>query len=114
MNDGGDAREKTDEQAPEEGLVSLNAPPAARDIRDATLLKEGDLFLLTDREGNVPRNNHDGFGLYVGDTRFLSSYELAIQGLRPTILLSSDHAHFLGAQVLTNPNLVTPDRKSVV
>ncbi|MDI3290415.1 glycogen debranching N-terminal domain-containing protein [Polyangium sp. 15x6] len=95
------------------GIVSLDAPPSARDIRDATLLKEGDLFLLTDAEGNVPRKNREGYGLYLGDTRFLSSYELAIQGLRPTILLSSDHAHFLGAQVLTNPNLVTPEGQAV-
>ncbi|MRG97042.1 glycogen debranching N-terminal domain-containing protein [Polyangium spumosum] len=95
------------------GIVSLDAPPSARDIRDATLLKEGDLFLLTDAEGNVPRKNREGYGLYLGDTRFLSSYELAIQGLRPTILLSSDHAHFLGAQVLTNPNLVTPEGQVV-
>ncbi|TKD00403.1 glycogen debranching N-terminal domain-containing protein [Polyangium fumosum] len=95
------------------GIVSLDAPPSARDIREATLLKEGDLFLLTDAEGNVPRKNREGYGLYLGDTRFLSSYELAIQGLRPTILLSSDHAHFLGAQVLTNPNLVTPEGQAV-
>ncbi|MDI1448836.1 glycogen debranching N-terminal domain-containing protein [Polyangium sp. 6x1] len=95
------------------GIISLDAPPSARDIREATLLKEGDLFLLTDAEGNVPRKNREGYGLYLGDTRFLSSYELAIQGLRPTILLSSDHAHFLGAQVLTNPNLVTPEGQEV-
>jgi len=97
----------------EPGLVTLDAPPSARDIRDATLLKEGDLFLLTDHEGNVPRKNREGYGLYVGDTRFLSAYELAVQGLRPTILLSSDHAHFLGAQVLTNPNIVTAEGQIV-
>lgn len=104
---------KRDSTEPRTGLVTLDAPPSARDIRDATLLKEGDLFLLTDHEGNVPRKNREGYGLYLGDTRFLSSYELAVQGLRPTILLSSDHAHFLGAQVLTNPNIVTPEGQLV-
>jgi glycogen debranching enzyme len=95
------------------GLVMLDAPPSARDIRDATLIKEGDLFILADAEGNVPRNNREGYGLYLGDTRYLSAYDFAIQDLRPTILLSSGHAHFLGAQVLTNPNLVTPEGQLV-
>ncbi|UQA58772.1 glycogen debranching N-terminal domain-containing protein [Polyangium aurulentum] len=101
-------KEQKEPKDPAQGFVTLDAPPAARDIREATLIKEGDLFLLTDPEGNVPRGNREGYGLYVGDTRFLSAYELAVQGLKPTILLSSGHAHFLGAQVLTNPNLVMP------
>ena len=74
---------------------------------------EGDLFLLTDLEGNVPVGSPDGFGLYFQDTRYLSGYELGIQGLRPTVLLSTGRSHFLGAQVLTNPNLVTSDGTAV-
>jgi glycogen debranching enzyme len=88
-------------------------PPTPRDIRDATVIKEGDLFLLTDLEGNVPRRNPDGFGLYLKDTRFVSAYELVVQGLKPTILLSSGRSHFLGAQVLTNPALVLGDGRVV-
>ncbi len=78
-----------------------------RDIRDATLVKEGDLFLLADLEGNVPAGNADGLGLYHRDTRFLSTFDLAVAGLKPTILLSSARWHFLGTYVLTNPELVT-------
>jgi hypothetical protein len=36
------------------GVVVVGAPSAAQDIRDATLVKEGDLFLLADLMGNVP------------------------------------------------------------
>ena len=93
--------------------LDVRAPPAPTDIRDAIAIKEGDLFLLTDLEGNVPPGNTNGFGLYLGDTRFLSCYELAIQGLRPTILLSAGRSAFLAAQVLTNPNLTTPDGRVV-
>lgn len=93
--------------------VQLEAPPSARDIRDATLIKERDVFLLTDMEGNAPLGNTNGFGLYLRDTRFVSGYELAIAGLRPTILLSSTRSQFMSAQVLTNPNLVLPDGQRV-
>ena len=48
-----------------------------------------------------------------GGTRFLSAFELSIQGLRPTLLLSSARSQFLSAQVLTNPNLVTPTGETV-
>ncbi len=94
-------------------LVQLDAPPSARDIRDASLIKEGDVFLLTDHEGNAPLGNANGFGLYFRDTRFLSGYELVIEGLRPTVLLSSSRSQFLSAQVLTNPNLALPDGRRV-
>jgi len=78
-----------------------------QDIRDTTLVKEGDLFLLSDLEGNVPAGNTNGLGLYHRDTRFLSVFDLAVAGLRPTILLSSGRWHFLGTYLLTNPTLVT-------
>ena len=94
-------------------VVATPAPPTLQDIRDATLVKEGDVFLLADLEGNVPAGNEDGFGLYLRDTRFLSTYDLEVQGLRPTILLSSGRWHFLGAYVLTNPNLVTDEGERV-
>jgi len=94
-------------------IVQLDAPQSARDIRDATLIKERDVFLLTDLEGNAPLGNTNGFGLYLRDTRFISGYELAIAGLRPTILLSSTRSQFMSAQVLTNPNLLLPDGRKV-
>jgi glycogen debranching enzyme len=86
-------------------VADFAAPPAPRDIRETLVVKEGDLFFLTDVEGNVPERNPNGLGLYLADTRFLSRYELVVEGLRPTILLSTVHSHFLSEQVLTNPNL---------
>ena len=43
---------------------------------DYHLIKEGDLFLLTDQAGNILKNEDIQYGLYAKDTRFLSSYEL--------------------------------------
>lgn len=92
------------------GIDVMGVPFAARDIRDATLIKHGEIFLLTDLEGNVPLGNPSGFGLYQRDTRYLSGYELVIEGLKPTVLLSTGNAHFLGAHVLANPSLVIDGR----
>ena len=93
--------------------IAVHAPPAAQDIRDTTLVKELDLFMLADLEGNVPLGSTNGFGLYHRDTRFLSAYELRVQGLHPTVLLSSGRWPYLGSYVLTNPNLVTEDGRTV-
>lgn len=90
-----------------------DAPPAAQDIRDTIIIKDGDAFLLTDLEGNIPLDNPNGLGLYLGDTRMLSTFELSISGLVPTILLSEVRAHFLSSQVLTNPNLTSDDGRLV-
>lgn len=93
--------------------IAVEAPLTASDIRDATVVKERDLFLLADLEGNVPPGNSNGYGLYHRDTRFLSAFELRVQGLEPTILLSSGRWPFLGSYVLTNPNLVTDDGRPI-
>ncbi len=98
---------------PVPATIAVQAPPAAQDIRDTTLVKERDLFMLSDLEGNVPLGSTNGFGLYHGDTRFLSTYELRIQGMKPTILLSSSRWPYLGSYVLTNPNLVTEDGRKI-
>src|SRR5579872_3356654 len=64
-------------------------PMAIEDIRDALVVRENGTFLLTDKNGNVPAGNESGFGLYRGDTRFLSSYEFACLNAPPVMLLSN-------------------------
>jgi hypothetical protein len=39
------------------------------------VIKENDLFLLTDLAGDIPEGQTQGFGLYAKDTRFLSRME---------------------------------------
>lgn len=81
----------------------------AQDIRDTIVIKELDLFLLTDLNGNVPRGNINGLGLYHKDTRFLSAYELVLEGIPPTYLLSTGEMRFAEIQELTNPDLRLPN-----
>ena len=37
---------------------------------DYRVIKENDLFLLTDQAGNITENHQYGLGLYMKDTRF--------------------------------------------
>src|SRR6266849_5233435 len=81
----------------------------AQDIRDTIVIKNQDLFLLTDLTGNVPRGDTNGLGLYYQDTRFLSTYELILEGIPPTFLLSTGEMRFAEVQELTNPDLLLPN-----
>jgi len=74
-----------------------------RDIRDALVIREQDIFLLTDTSGNVPPDNPSGFGLYHLDTRHLSVYDFSFADARPVVLLSTAELGFSEEQTLTNP-----------
>src|SRR5579883_344745 len=88
--------------------VEYAVATGAQDIRETIVIKEEDLFLLTDLNGNVPRGNVNGLGLYHKDTRFLSAYELVLEGIPPTYLLSTGEMRFAEVQELTNPDLRLP------
>src|SRR5688572_27624269 len=64
------------------------APARPLDIRDVQTIKHDRVFLLCDRHGDIPDKNMAALGLYFRDTRFLSRYELEIDGMRPTYLHS--------------------------
>jgi glycogen debranching enzyme len=90
----------------DEELLPEAEPMAIQDIRDALVIRERDLFLLTDTAGQVPRGNVNGYGLYYQDTRYLSGYEFSFSLAKPMVLLSTADLGYSSEQVLTNPNLV--------
>jgi glycogen debranching enzyme len=72
---------------------------------DYRVIKENDLFLLTDKNGNMVENHPYGLGLFTKDTRFLSKFHLKINGEEP-ILLDSDAAeNYMAKILLTNPHM---------
>lgn len=56
---------------------------------DYQVIKEGNLFILSDQNGDIARGNEDGYGLYTKDTRVLSGMEMYIDGEKPTKLSST-------------------------
>lgn len=80
-------------------------PRGIADIHDALVIREGDLFLLTDENGNVPSGHARGLGLYHADTRHLSTFNFYFHTSTPVVLLSTAELGFASEHVLTNPML---------
>lgn len=70
------------------------------------ILKDGDLFGVFDRYGDIHQVGRNEQGLYYKGTRFLSSWSLRINGLRPLFLSSNvDEDDILLTVDLTNPDI---------
>ncbi len=69
------------------------------------VIKDEDIFFLSEQNGNVPLDNSQGFGLYYHDCRFLDGYELRIAGSRPNALSSTSEHGFMSEFLLTNPDV---------
>ena len=84
------------------------APPRevvrATDLSGVGVLKEGNLYLLTDPFGDIHPDSR-GLGLYAGDTRILSCLVLTVDGLRPVLLRGDTDENYRGTIQLTNPDL---------
>lgn len=76
---------------------------------DRLVLKENDVFAVTDREGNIHAQTSDGQGLYLGDTRFLSVYEFAIEDVPIQLLSSSGELNFMNNFQFANLPAVLAD-----
>src|SRR5690606_25371201 len=69
------------------------------------VIKANDLFFLTVESGDIPPGWTDGCGLYTQDTRFLSRFELSINGAKPILLESSAETNCQAVFRLTNPHM---------
>lgn len=65
------------------------------------VLKEGNLFFLSDPAGNVPRGEQCHLGLFYEDTRFLSRWDLTMMQHEPTVLSSQANRVFCNQIDLT-------------
>ena len=73
----------------------------ATDLGGVGVLKQGDLYLLTDPFGDVHRDSR-GLGLYRSDTRVLACSVIHVDGARPTLLRGDVDENFRGTIQLTN------------
>jgi glycogen debranching enzyme len=75
---------------------------SADDITSSLVIREGNLSLITERNGNIPPGEEHGFGLYHRDCRFLSRYVTRLNGRLLTSILSSDEKDYASTVVMTN------------
>jgi glycogen debranching enzyme len=73
---------------------------------ERSVLKEGQIFLVADRAGDVKLLNLEGHGLYYRDTRHLSLFELDLTGTRLILLSSSGELNFMSNLQFANDTLL--------
>jgi glycogen debranching enzyme len=98
---------------PEHGVTAL-APAVVRatDLTGVHVLKHENLFMLCNAHGDI-RPDGRGLGLFDGDTRLLSTYDLHLNGLRPVVLRTGPAASYQCTIQLTNPDMVSSSLREV-
>jgi glycogen debranching enzyme len=86
---------------------------APRNVARAVVSKAGDVFFLSERNGELPADNQDGFGLYYHDCRYLDGYRIRFSGTPPNVLVSAANRGSIAEFELTNEQLQVPDAKSI-
>ncbi|HEV7664332.1 MAG TPA: glycogen debranching N-terminal domain-containing protein, partial [Chloroflexota bacterium] len=75
-------------------------------VLERSVLKEGQIFLVADRAGDVKALNLEGHGLYFRDTRHLSLFEMDMSGTRLTLLSASGELSFMSNLQFANDTLL--------
>jgi glycogen debranching enzyme len=81
---------------------------ASANLTHTVALKQGNAFLVSTPEGDVPLHEEHPMGLYRDDCRFLSGHELRVGGARPRLLVASSIGGSEAVHELTNPELELP------
>src|SRR5919198_4184465 len=75
-------------------------------VLESTVLKEGQLYLVADRAGDIKALNVEGHGLYYQDTRHLSLFELDLSGTRLILLSATGELNFMSNLQFANDTLL--------
>lgn len=69
---------------------------------DRLVLREDDIFVVSDAAGDIREEDSSGLGMYYRDTRYLSTFEFSINGDKLDILSSSSEQNFMAIVQLAN------------
>ena len=101
----GRAKTKRENNERKHRLQSDGRSSVTRSIAHAIVLRDRDLFFLSEDDGSVPLKGNHGLGLYYHDCRYLSGYEFKLGAARPTVLVCTAASGFGATLELTNPDL---------
>jgi glycogen debranching enzyme len=74
-------------------------------LAETVVIKDGNLFMVSLRDGRLPAGVAHPLGLWFRDCRFLSAHELRIGGELPRLLTATDAEGTISVHELTNPGL---------
>jgi glycogen debranching enzyme len=87
-------------------LIHMGSPLGAlANLADTIVIKDGNVFLVSLRDGRLPAHVEHPLGLWFRDCRFLCAHELRICGQLPRLLTATDAAGTEAVHELTNPDL---------
>jgi glycogen debranching enzyme len=78
---------------------------ALANLAETVVIKDGNVFLVTMRDGRLPAGGRHPLGLWFRDCRFLCVHELRICNRLPRLLSATDAAGTQAVHELTNPDL---------
>lgn len=82
-------------------------------FENAIVLKNGNLFLITDANGTVPIREKHGFGLYYQDCRVLNGFEMRLSGQSPLVIAASTPSGAMARLTFTNPKIQGADGRLI-
>ena len=94
-------------------VLTKGTPSIVRSIADAVIIKDDDLFCVTEPDGNVPMDRGHGCGLYYHDCRYLNGYQIKLAGVSPNSLVASAEQGHTAIYELTNPDIKTQNGKLI-
>ena len=74
-------------------------------LAETIVIKDGNVFMVTLRDGRLPAGVEHPLGLWFRDCRFLSAHEVRISGELPRLLTATDAEGSVSVHELTNPDL---------
>jgi len=85
----------------------------AYSIAKAVVIKQGNVFFLSQPEGDVPLTREHGFGLYYHDCRYLNGYELMVGDEHPEPLAARSSEGARAVFQLTTPEFQSLDGRTI-
>ena len=82
-------------------------------LAEMMVLKDGNVFSVTCRDGSLPVDSPHPLGIYMDDCRFLSGHELTLAGERLRLLVTTGAGGGAVSHELTNPQLRLPDGREL-
>jgi len=82
---------------------------AVANLADTIVIKDGNVFMVTLRDGRLPAGVEHPLGLWFQDCRFLSTMEVRLCGDLPRLLTATDAEGDVAVHELTNPDLELAD-----
>lgn len=80
-------------------------PAGVTTFENAIVLKNGNLFCITDASGTMPLREKHGFGLYYQDCRVLDGFEMRLSGRLPVVIAASAPTGMMARWSFTNPTI---------